>query len=1581
MNLKLRSSMIAALSTIALSAAAITATQPKDWWENQAVFAVNKEDAHATQYPYASTADLLADKQFFAKPWLKPNSTQIISLNGNWRFNMVDRPADRPTDFYNTSFDASKWPTIPVPSCWQMHGYDTPMYVNVDYPFDKSKCPKIVKRADNNGYPENPVGSYIHEFQIPASWKGQQLFINFEGIYSAAYVWLNGQFVGYTQAANTNHEFDITPYAKPGYNNRLAVQVIKWSDGSYIEDQDMMRYGGIFRDVTLTAVPTTFVRDHYITFTANDGNYSAGKLNVELQINNRSNTPASGSASLTLIDPDGKTIATLPEVTFTNLAANSTQTLSTNIDLTNLQLWSCEHPNLYTILVALKNGSKETQAFATKYGFRTIEQQGTFCYINGQKFLFKGVNSQDCNPLTGRTMTTNDQLRDVLLWKQFNINGLRTSHCPRQAKMMHMCDYFGIYVMDEADLEAHAMNGALTSNDAWKDAFVDRQVRMVARDRNHPSVIFWSLGNETKNGSNFAACYSAIREMDSRMIHYEGEQWSGFPNSDFTSKMYPTEYECHGQDSWNDNRPHFICEYAHAMGQSLGNFVDYWDFIENSKRTIGGAVWDWADQAIYSPQEINNGSWASGRWYTGYDYPGPHQGNFLSNGIVNPEREISPKLIEVKKVHQWIKLTKLFTSTKKVRINNTYNFTNLNQFQANWTLLRNGIPTASGTLPTIDLEPGRTATVEVPYPTPTDDAEYLLNIDFTTTQDTDWAKKGHSVAAEQFTVQERAPLAKINLDNLTPTLRTTGNGPITITGTNFAYTFNSNGELISMISNGVELIHNNQGLKFDNVRWIENDSPYSGTPSGNYDPIVAPAKHLLCSFTQGNATGAKAVTLTTLNEAPGKLSYTIDYTIYANGTIDIQPTYNTSDRNLRRVGLALHLTPGLENLEYYARGPESNYWDRKTGSFAAVYNTTVTAMVDRLVKPQNTGNREELRYLRLTSAKNPNFGIQIETDGPTSFSALHYTEADLAAAAHLWDLKPRTETILHLDRLFQGIGNGSCGSAVWDKYYIPTNTPLSHTLRLTPLTNTTSGAYQPAEGTPGAYLTSLTTQGLNYNAASAPTDLTININQTANANAGQDLTLKATPNDTKAKITAWIDLNQSTTFDSNEALTLNGQNLTITLPENQPAGLYRMRVALNAASPTGPINAGRAYDLYVRIASTTSNVDYSTPTGTMHAQGQAYLKEITSKGAAQNIQATWDECPDDIYTLLDQTIHATAGSNFTLTLTANEAGPRSDSRIYQDFRFNRAFIYADYLNTGKWVLLGEYGEKRNGPDYLANYDQVMTINHSFTVPAEAPDGPGRIRIIYNNAWVEPTGADGQNIREGQAIDIPLQITASTVSNDPTTLPDALHETPDGTMHPDGKAWIKTLRSSRAKQNISYTWTAAPEQFYTLLDKAIYIEPGKDLRLTIKANDLGNSSDEVLQDLRYNYLMIYADWTGKGFFQRLDRIGEVLPKDGTLANYEKIMNITYDLTIPQVPYTPNARLRLIYQNAWQAEPDANAKNITEGLAIDIPLNICNETAIHTITLPTPNATYDLQGRRITHPTPGNLYIINGKLTKK
>lgn len=1583
-----RISFAGVLFATSVSASALTAIEPEDWFENQTVFAVNKEDARATYVPYSSVAALKADANFYAHPWVDSKSDLRQSLNGTWKFQFCESPSVRSMDFYKTDFDSSDWDKIPVPSCWEMQGYDTPMYINVDHPYDKSQCPKIVKRSDNHGeYAENPVGSYLTEFSVPESWNGMELFLNFEGIYSAAYVWVNGKFVGYTQAANTNHEFDVTSYCHTG-KNTLAVQVIKWSDGSYLEGQDMFRWGGIYRDVTLTAVPKTFIRDHYITWTSGaDNNYTSGTMTVNLDIENRSTVAANVVAEIQLVDASGKVVADLPSQSVNHLVSNGSTTVAASVDLSNVNLWSCEKPYLYDVIVKLKDVSgDETMAFCTKYGFRTIEQIGLFVYINGQKVFFKGVDRQDTHPLTGRTMDTESLLKDVTLFKQFNINTVRTSHCPHQPKMMSMYDHYGIYVMDEADLETHAIDWKLVDDPTWKPAYVDREQRMVLRDRNHPSVIFWSLGNESRNGSNFEACYAAIRALDDRMIHYEGQQVDGFPNSDFTSKMYPYENDVVRMDKWDETRPHFICEYAHSMGQSLGNFQDYWDYFENSKRTIGGCIWDWADQAIYHPKEIKNGTYQKGRWYTGYDFPGPHQGNFVSNGVVDPERNISQKLIEVKKVHQWIKVDDYNAKKGEIALLNKYNFTNLNEFDMRWTLLRDGIEVESGTMSIPSCAPGSTTTLKPGFKAidADDDSEYLLTLEFLTKQATDWAAAGHIVASEQVTIQERPALPEVDLADLSADLVTTGNGPVTISGKGFSYTIGEDGALNSIKVNGVDLIHNGNGLAFDDFRWIENDSPYTGNAPKSYAPKQLPVKHLLCTFTDGDAAGAKAVNIIFVNEAAGVAKMTTTYTIYANGAIDVKNAYTAYTGNIYRLGKSMQLIPSLENVEYFARGPESNYVDRKTGSFAAVYNTTVTDMAEHFVKPQSSGNREELRYVKFTSKDDPDFGLLIETEGATSFSALHYTEEDLGTAKHDFELQPRAETIVHLDRFQQGIGNGSCGSTIWARYQMPVNQELTHTLRLTPLASASMG-YTVPEGTPGAYIETISAPDYIWSVSKAPKDLYELISAPVTLTAGSDANITLAPS-AKVNIGAWLDADNDKKFAAAEALTVDGDKISVNLPADFTPGNYRLRIVLDTATPRadGPVTSGRVYDLLIKVNTDTNApvADYITPAGSMHDQKMAYVKQITTEGASEDVQYKTSTCPKTVYTLLDQTIKAQAGSEFTLNLSARTAGPRSTTSNYQDLRYNYAVIYADFNNSGEFTQIAQYGRGLTGPNVLANYDEVMEISHPVKLPTNLPGGHARLRIIYQNAWRGLDGPNTQNIHEGVAYDIPMEITPYDGNDELTTIPGRIEGHPEGTVHPDGNAFVKRIVSTNALRNIDVKWTEQPG-FYTLLTDEIAARPGTEFTFRMIANRLG-SSGKVLQDLRYNHATVFVDWTGIGLFDRLTREGDIMKDASVDANFDKMMSFTTHIKVPADLHHVKAMIRVVYENAWQPEPGAYADNITEGCAYDIPLSVEPkgfDSAIEEITTETlQEGIYDLRGVRLyTRPTSRGIYIINGQKT--
>lgn len=1583
----IRISIAGVLGATCATASALTAIEPADWWENQTVFAVNKEKARATHVPYSTTELLKADTRYYSHPWEESKSDLFQSLNGNWKFHFSEKPADRPLYFYKSDFDSSKWDVIPVPSCWEMQGYDTPMYVNVDHPYDKSQCPKIVKRWDNYGeYAENPVGSYLTEFNVPEAWDGKELFLNFEGIYSAAYVWVNGKFVGYTQAANTNHEFDVTAFCHSG-KNALAVQVLKWSDGSYLEGQDMFRWGGIFRDVTLTAVPKAYVRDFYITWSTSQAeSYVNGTMSVSLEVENRGSSAANVVAEVKLLDPSGATVAELPAKTIEHLVTNESQTVTTKVNLSNVKLWSCENPELYTVLVSLKESGRETEAFSTKYGFRYIEQVGRFVHINGQKVFFKGVNRQDTHPLTGRTMDMESQLADVKLMKQFNINTVRTSHCPHQPKMMAMYDHFGIYVMDEADLETHAIDWALVDDPTWKAAYVDREERMVLRDRNHPSVIFWSLGNESRNGSNFEACRKAIADLDDRMVHYEGQQADGFPNSDFTSKMYPYENDVVRMDNWDDQRPHFICEYAHSMGQSLGNFQDYWDYFENSKRTVGGCIWDWADQAIYHPKEIKNGTYKKGRWYTGYDFPGPHQGNFMSNGVVDPERNISQKLIEVKKVHQWIRIKSYNAKKGELTLENKYNFTNLSDFDLHWTLSRDGVTTASGTLAMPSVEPGMTAFIkpEVPKIEADDDAEYLLTLEFVTKKASDWADAGHVVASEQITLQERPALVDFNVSELDGTLVTTGNGPVTVSGKGFAYTFDSNGSLISIKVNGVELIHNGNGLTFDDFRWIENDSPYNGNPPKSFDPQRIPNKNLLCNYTDGDASGAKAVSIISVNEAGGVAKVVSSYTIYANGVIDVTNTYTAYTGNLNRLGMSMQLIPGLENVEYFARGPESNYVDRKTGSFAGIYNTTVTDMAEHFVKPQSSGNREELRYVKFTSPEDPEFGLMIETEGATSFSALHYTEEDLGSAKHDFELVPRDEIIVHLDRFQQGIGNGSCGSTIWARYQTPVNQPLSHILRITPLVSKSMG-YSIPEGNSGAYLKSLTASDFEYKADKAPAELYQLIEPSLSVTAGGAATLNATVSE-NVKIAAWLDSDNDKHFAASEKLTVADGKITLNLPADFSHGSYRMRLVLDTAEPKadGPIASGRVYDVNVRVLTGTEAkiAEYVIPDGTMHADKMAYVKQITTEGATADINYKSTSAPKKVYTCLDQTVKATAGTTFTLNLEARTAGPRSTNVTYQDLRYNYAIIYADFNNSGEFQQIAQYGRGLNGANILGNYDEVMNISHPVSLPMNLPGGHARLRVIYQNAWRGlDGGANSQSILEGVAYDIPMEIAPYDGNEELSTLPGHIEGHPDGTVHPEGNAFVKRIVSSNALRNIDVKWETQPG-FYTLLDEEIAARPGTEFTVRMVANRLGGTG-KILQDLRYNHATIFVDWNGLGLYEYHSRFGDIMKDESINANYDKLMAFTAHIKVPSELRKSKAMIRVIYENAWCQEPGPYDQEITEGCAYDIPVSVEPKGTDSEITeITSDNAAegiFDLHGRRLLRVTTPGIYIINGTKT--
>ena len=621
-------------------------TSSREDWENPAVFGINKLPGHAYFIPYANVAAMHSDAAY-RQLWQRTGSSRYMLLNGKWKFNWVKQPSERPVNFYKPTYSVDGWKEIDVPSSWEMQGYGTPIYTNITYPFLNN--PPFIQ--PQKGYTvcdePNAVGSYRREFTLPADWADKQVTLNFDGCYSAMYVWVNGKKVGYSQGANNVASFDITRYVRKGAN-MVAVEVYRWSDGSYLEDQDMFRLSGIHRDVYLTARPKMHMRDVVLTTSFADSRYAKAALDVRAELENCGTKGGAAAVRLTLTDSNGKVVVKPVTVDGGNVGAGTTAVVSAKLDVDSPSLWSADHPTLYTLDVeVLDGGGNVLEATAQQMGFRDISFRNNKLYVNGVLTYLKGANRHDIHPKYGKALPVETMVDDILLFKRNNMNTVRTSHYPNDPKMMALYDYYGLYVVDEADQECHG-NNTLSDNPAWTAAYVDRAVRMVTRDRNHASVVFWSLGNESGRGRNIVAEYEAVKKLDARLIHYEGQN----EVADMDSRMYPSVKSMIDSDRNGNNKPFFLCEYAHAMGNAVGNLREYWDYIENhSVRMIGGCIWDFVDQAINKPGEPETNLYFGGSFGDV-----PNDNDFCCNGLTTADRRQTPKLDEVKKVYQYVKL-------------------------------------------------------------------------------------------------------------------------------------------------------------------------------------------------------------------------------------------------------------------------------------------------------------------------------------------------------------------------------------------------------------------------------------------------------------------------------------------------------------------------------------------------------------------------------------------------------------------------------------------------------------------------------------------------------------------------------------------------------------------------------------------------------------------------------------------------------------------------------------------------------------------------------------------------------------
>lgn len=1024
-------------------------------WEDETFFGENKEGGHATYMPYSSVDKMKADERY-TLPWIEPENAEFLSLNGTWNLNWVETVAERPgkAAFWGDDVDVSSWDKITVPSCLEMNGYGDPLYINVEYAFN-SNPPMIEMKSGLL----NSVASYRRDFDLPADWVNKRLFLHFDGIYGAAFVWMNGKYVGYTQSGNNDSEFDITEHARQGKNN-VCVQVIRWSDASYLEGQDMWHMSGIHRDVYLFATPKTFVRDHYITSSLDaSSGYTAGSMNVAVEMDNRNGIAASKSVEVSLIAPDGSEVSK-KSIAFEFAEGETSKIADITFDrLSALLAWTAETPNLYTVVVVQKDAAgNEEHVFSTKYGFRHIEIKNGLVYINGEKVLFKGANLQDTHPVTGRSVDIATMLNDVKMFKQANMNTVRTSHYPRQAKMNAMFDYYGLYCMDEADVECHynwdkgKETGGITNEDSWRAQYIDRTVRMVYRDRNFPSIIFWSLGNESGGGKNFQHTYAATRALDTRPIHYEGASRAGTAHTDIWSEMYPTlaEADKHANNN-SKGQPYFMCEYAHAMGNAVGNLKEYWNLIESSKYGIGGCIWDWVDQSIYDAEDIKNGDLqinGMNKYRTGFDYPGPHQGNFVNNGLVTAERAWSPELTNVKYVYQYVKFVGYDAANRNLTIKNDYDFISLDKFFMEYSVLLDGEVVESGRLDIPTVSPGAEAILNIPYKTePAEGKEMLLNIELCYKENQSWIDAGYCIATEQYTLVERDATAFARNPDEELTLTRTAQG-YSVKSSRMEMTFKTDGTMLSWVVEGNKLIE--VGPEYGNYRWVENDKPTETLDQYAVGPGIK-SKSATFKLSDDN----KSVTVE-VNASTWCSDYKFVYTITADGAMLIDASYTATVSDARRIGMTMEFPAHFEQVEYYAYGPFENYVDRRGGSTLGRYYTTVSDMFEPYPMPQSMGNREGLRDLLLFSPEKE-IGIKVETRGDVAFSLLHYSDEHLKRTDHTWELE-KGNVYAHFDCYQKGIGNGSCGGVVTlDKYLIKNGAIYNCSLLFTPVMDIESG--------------------------------------------------------------------------------------------------------------------------------------------------------------------------------------------------------------------------------------------------------------------------------------------------------------------------------------------------------------------------------------------------------------------------------------------------------------------------------------------------------------------------------------------
>lgn len=1071
----------------------------KYYIENEQMIGENKLDPHASFTSYTTENNALTQEAIKA--------TYYQSLDGIWKFNWVRSPKDRPTKFMNIDQNVSDWADIKVPANWEVEGFGIPIYVNHQYEFADYKAmvsndieledevyPKYPGKVPND---YNPVGSYRRDFTLDANWGDKEILLHIGAMKSGGFVWVNGKYVGYSQGSKLPAEFNITKVGRVG-KNTIAIQIFRWTDGSYLECQDFWRISGIERSVYVYAQPKVRIEDFEIASTL-DGAYKDGLLDATITLKNHLSKDQKTELIYKLYDKNNSIIAS--ETSPYTTTKNSSGSVNFKSIIPNVEQWSAEHPNLYTLTLEHKdNKGNVLEATSVKIGFRSVEIKNGLLMVNGQVITLKGVNTQETDPETGHVMSEEMIMKDIKLWKENNINAVRLSHYPRGRRFYELCDIYGIYVVDEANIESHGMyygDHSLAKKENWEKSHVDRMVRMVERDKNHPSVIIWSMGNEAGNGINFYAGYKAIKAADKskRPVQYErpykdydGSLYDMDWNTDIIVPQYPSPATFEKVGSTKTDRPFIPSEYAHAMGNSTGNFQDYWDIIEQHENLQGGFIWDWVDQSIWKTNEKGERYYAYGGDY-GKNMPSDN--SFLNNGIVFPDRTPQPGLFEVKKAHEYINFKPQGINKHnelRVLVENLYDFTNLDFFDITAQIKADGQVLKTIVIDDIAVEThtGKLIRIQLDGIDFQKNTEYFIILTATIKNQWGILPKGYEVAHEQIFLDKRYNQENIEMVTTSDFNIQKDKNTFTVFNKDVHIVFDKNeGRITSYKFKEKELLKDGKGPKPNFWRAVTDNDFGNQMHIKNIEWKKA---SLFSEVTSAEIRTEKSgnVILNVTYSLPGvETQFLSTYTFQADGVIRISNTLGetTYTGDIPRVGMRMQIPKEYNNMTYFGRGPWENYQDRKSSAFIDLYNSKVKDQYVPYVRPQENGYKTNVRWVALSNDNNS--GLLVVADEPIKglgISALHMpnedfdTTADLAynkskkidaayridgvpevnSSKHITDIKEQDLVQLNIDLDQRGVGgDDSWWATPQEKYQIKGNTKYTYSYYLIPFNNMT----------------------------------------------------------------------------------------------------------------------------------------------------------------------------------------------------------------------------------------------------------------------------------------------------------------------------------------------------------------------------------------------------------------------------------------------------------------------------------------------------------------------------------------------